>query len=268
VLEGPEGAELKGGIKDLIDSINHAFLDQFRGEEGKHKMQVFITALSKGLHELAQGVEKAEPFIRLATKIGQNIAVGGVWMLAAGLNAVGKAAEFVGRVKEEVGGFIQEILDLLGLGDDTSGAGEELGGNLGDGFVNGIRGKIADVIGAAAAMGEGALDTIKGILGIASPSKEFAWMGDMSAEGFADGMASSDAPEGAAADMGNRALGAAGGSPGGGGGAAQYIFAPQINLPPGSTTEHAAAVNNALQAAYPEFLAMVRRAQREGVIRS
>jgi hypothetical protein len=263
VLEGPSGEALKGGVKELLDAINHAFLDQFRGEEGKQKLKDFARDAASVLHELAVSVKTLQPVIEVVTKLAGAFVLAAGTQFAADLRLVGEAAENLGNVVGWIEYFIDEATELLGLGDQ----GSEAGGSLVDGFVEGIESKASEAVAAAVAMGEGAMSALKGLLGIASPSKEFAWMGAMSAEGFAGGMAANDTVEASAAGMGKAALGAAGApSTGAVGSGGAIVFAPQITLPPGSGAEHAAAVHAALAAAYPEFLALVRRAQREGVL--
>jgi tape measure domain-containing protein len=57
-----------------------------------------------------------------------------------------------------------------------------------DGLVNGIRGGIQRVVGAVTELGSSTLASLKGVLGIKSPSKEFAWLGEMSGAGFNQGL--------------------------------------------------------------------------------
>jgi len=56
-----------------------------------------------------------------------------------------------------------------------------------DGLVAGIRNGIATVTGAVKDLGKGTLDTLKSVLGIHSPSREFAKLGGFAAQGFASG---------------------------------------------------------------------------------
>ena len=62
------------------------------------------------------------------------------------------------------------------------------GTDTGEGYAAGIRATIRSVIDAAGSIASAALNKLKTFLGIASPSKEFAWAGKMSALGFAEGM--------------------------------------------------------------------------------
>jgi tape measure domain-containing protein len=67
----------------------------------------------------------------------------------------------------------------------------ELATSIIDGLVNGIRNGITRVTGAVSELGTETLKSLKGVLGIASPSKEFAFLGEMSGEGFNQGLESS-----------------------------------------------------------------------------
>lgn len=65
---------------------------------------------------------------------------------------------------------------------------ETAGKDSGEGFASGLRSKLDAVCSAAGALASGALNRLKGLLGIASPSKEFAWAGNMSGLGFENGL--------------------------------------------------------------------------------
>jgi hypothetical protein len=117
----------------------------------------------------------------------------------------------------------------------------DMGRNLIMGFVGGIVGSVGSVVDAVKNAVGAAIGAAKSLLGIASPSKVFAGIGDNTAAGFAEGV-SSGAPEAQAAlvsmveppvagvtsptDAGAAAAGAtadaAGSSGGGGGGGANY----------------------------------------------
>lgn len=60
-----------------------------------------------------------------------------------------------------------------------------------DGLVNGIRSGITRVTTAVGELGSATLASLKGVLGIHSPSTEFAWLGEMSGEGFNQGLTNS-----------------------------------------------------------------------------
>ncbi len=62
-----------------------------------------------------------------------------------------------------------------------------LGGAMIDGIVQGIKAGAGRVLDAIKGLGTSAMGALKGVLGIASPSKEFAKLGVFTAEGFAVG---------------------------------------------------------------------------------
>lgn len=64
----------------------------------------------------------------------------------------------------------------------------EVGINLVKGLWNGISNVTGWVLGKIRGFGKSILNGIKGIFGIHSPSKEFAWVGKMNAEGLVEGM--------------------------------------------------------------------------------
>lgn len=57
-----------------------------------------------------------------------------------------------------------------------------------DGLVNGLTGGIGRVVDAAKGLAKGAMDAVKGVLGISSPSKVMMQLGGHTAAGFAGGM--------------------------------------------------------------------------------
>lgn len=64
----------------------------------------------------------------------------------------------------------------------------DVGKNLVEGLWNGINDKVSWITEKIKGFGENVLSSIKGIFGIHSPSKEFAWIGKMCVAGFDDGM--------------------------------------------------------------------------------
>jgi hypothetical protein len=76
-------------------------------------------------------------------------------------------------------GGVSKLLDL-DLGS--------IGAQLVQGLVNGIASGTGLVIDAVRGLGTSAMSTLKGVLGIASPSKEFAKLGGFTASGMAEGI--------------------------------------------------------------------------------
>lgn len=109
-----------------------------------------------------------------------------------------------GRISAFVGNFFSQALTL--------------GTSIIDGMVAGITGGLASVISAVKNVASSAITTAKTTLGIASPSKEFAFLGAMSAEGFERGLElGTGGVVTASSQMATGAAGAAAGLGGGGG---------------------------------------------------
>jgi tape measure domain-containing protein len=85
--------------------------------------------------------------------------------------------------------FVNSIADAI---RNNTQAMKEAGGNLAsaiiDGMTSGIRDGLDAVIHAATGIGGAALDAVKAILGIHSPSKEFKKVGEFVNEGFIEGL--------------------------------------------------------------------------------
>lgn len=111
----------------------------------------------------------------------------------------------------------QLILDFVnGLADTIrrntaamNAAGTNLANAIIDGMTSGIRNGVTNVINAAKNMAQSALNAAKNLLGIHSPSREFAKVGEFSAEGMANGMDdNTDLVVRSAEDMGTAAVNA------------------------------------------------------------
>lgn len=80
-----------------------------------------------------------------------------------------------------MGQIVTEIKNLFSGGDSITAA-------FVDGLIQGITGGVGRAVEAAKGLAKGALDGIKGTLGIASPSKVMAEMGQHTATGFGEGL--------------------------------------------------------------------------------
>lgn len=86
-----------------------------------------------------------------------------------------------------LGGLPARILNGVG---DVIGTLKDKGGDLIQGFINGITGKAGNIVAAIKSTITDKLPRfVKDALGIASPSKLFAWLGRMTGIGFANGLA-------------------------------------------------------------------------------
>jgi len=139
-----------------------------------------------------------------------------VGILTAGLVAAAAALALVGAAFGAVLFAVYKFADvvsdvIVGLITDFSG----YGGRMMQGLVDGITGGASAVVKAVTGAVGGAIDAAKKMLGIASPSKVFAGIGDFTAQGFAEGVeGGSDRARGALEDM---VAPPSGGSIGGGG---------------------------------------------------
>ena len=80
------------------------------------------------------------------------------------------------------------IASIFGLLADIPKMALDIGGNLVKGLWEGISNVKDWVLGKIKGFGESILNGIKGFFGIHSPSTEFAWIGQMNAEGLIQGM--------------------------------------------------------------------------------
>lgn len=109
-------------------------------------------------------------------------------MLEAGLQLLG---ELLNAVVDSQNGFGQVITDLVDLGLQTLWDYVtdmwNMGGDLVQGLIDGIWANISGVGDALMGGLQSAVDDAKAFLGIASPSKLFKWIGEMSMEGLGEG---------------------------------------------------------------------------------
>jgi hypothetical protein len=92
---------------------------------------------------------------------------------------------------------VETVISMFGaVGEAISSAFDALteldfgaiAGSLLDGLVNGIRNGAGIVMDAIKSLGSSMISGLKGVLGIASPSKVFASLGKFTSEGFAEGV--------------------------------------------------------------------------------
>jgi hypothetical protein len=168
----------------------------------------------------------ALPFIVAAAAVVALIAVFGTIidafsqlpeLASAAWNAIaGAASDAWNAVK----GAVQSALDWLTSIDLGS-----VGSAIIDGLVGGIKAAGGAVLSALTGIVGGAIDGVKSLLGIHSPSTVFKKMGGHTAEGFADGIdAGSGGVESAAGDMAGAAVGGAGSAPSRGGSGASIVI--------------------------------------------
>jgi hypothetical protein len=116
--------------------------------------------------------------------------------------------------------FIASMADsMASMATDLGSAAVDIGTNIVAGIVGGLESGRAWIVATVAGLGETIISTVKGVLGIASPSKVMAQMGQHTADGFAVGLdrGSDGVDRAMAAVVEPPGAGAAGGAAGGAG---------------------------------------------------
>lgn len=125
----------------------------------------------------------------------------GAQVVMALIKGIGKLlGKLLGKGAEMVGKVIKGISDSIG---DIKDAGV----NFVKGFIDGIGSMVGKAVDAAANMAKKALESVKGFLGIHSPSREMAALGRFTGQGFANGITGMIGTVGKASDkLANAAL--------------------------------------------------------------
>lgn len=147
---------------------------------------------------------------------------------------IATVAFYEGTIKayEGVAAAFQAVVDFgskaISFIEGLFSGGADIAGNFIDGLVSGIESGAGLVIDAVKGLGTSAMGAIKGVLGIASPSKEMAKLGGHTAAGFAQGV---DKGSGGAQEaMGDMVTPPQASAPSGGGGSAGGTFNIDINV--------------------------------------
>jgi len=248
VLEGGPGAELKGAFKEFFGTLFSVLFGPLNGGDGKARIAAFVHGLAEGIKTaagiirgigdaigtVAGWVQVAMPYIKsmaagFAAIVGPIAAAIGAMsapVIVAVLIGIGAALAPIIAIAAAVGGALYLIGEaVLWLVDQLDGFEfpdlGEVGSQMIDGLVGGIESGAASVVDALVGVCTSAINAAKSALGIASPSRVFAGIGDFTAQGFAAGIAANDAPQAAAESMAQTsalAAAASGGGPGGAGG--------------------------------------------------
>ena len=152
-----------------------------------------ITGGVGGLGTLFEYAGKGIAYFIGALVLGAEIFAffGGILLTIVGTVVAGVAALLgaLGSAAFAVYDFFAGIpAAVSGAGDTLSLAASDAGGNIVDGLAGGIRAKAGAVADAVVAAASNAIAAAKRILGIASPSRVFAQIGDFTAQGFAIGI--------------------------------------------------------------------------------
>lgn len=199
---------LRGAVKPVIDDI-FAFMES---EDGKGLVdgivsgfttlgavvkaawpvvKEFVGAFKEGF---SAAMKPVEPLIAALKKMTgnetqmKNLAIAAQaagtalgFLVAQGIGIAAFAGSVIAGISLVVG-KIRELVTWVTTGGGTLGTG------LISGFVSGITAGAARVVAAIKGVATSALASAKAALGIASPSKEFAFLGEMTSLGFAQGV--------------------------------------------------------------------------------
>jgi len=166
-------AWLSGIAKHLPDIIAGAMSVMIAFLQGiARKLPALITAAVDVVVAFLNGI--ASNLGRIITA-GVNIVVALIEGIANNVSKVVKAVfDLMGSIAEAVGHSPKEMVDV--------------GVQFVKGFINGIGEMVGDAVNAAANMAKKALESVKGFLGIHSPSREMAALGRFTGQGFANGI--------------------------------------------------------------------------------
>lgn len=164
----------------------------------------FITSISNNASRVVTA--GANSIISFATGLGQNagkLLKAGVQIVISFLQGVANSAlKIISAAADVVIDFLNGLAEVIrDKGPELRAAGANIAGAIIDGFTGGLASKAADMAEGVVGAAQGALEAGKDFLGIDSPSKVFAEVGRFVAEGFALGLAGSDAPIAGAHDM-------------------------------------------------------------------
>ena len=302
VMEGPVGVALKASLQEVFAAVSDLFSGINAGD-----VESFLAPIVADFHELAGVIKDNGPELKSFGKMIMAVSSVAIDLVTTALKGMVRIVGQAGDTWETVVGDIEaanasydemaaaidnaeasleamtvdDVIDKIeSLGSSLEDAAENalsdaitVGENMVKGVVQGIEDDASAAISAAEKMATDALAKAKAVLGVESPSTEFAEVGHFSAEGMAKGMAANDNATKAASNMGARALGAAqaasgpgaGGASaaGGGAGAGGGGIVINIVLGPGAGAAQGAAAKAEIDKGLPGWVAMSRRAARD-----
>ena len=149
--------------------------------KGLNAVTTFIQGMGQGDGKLGQ--KAFDVVVKLVTGIIKALPQ----ILSAGLRLMGALLSGIVRgfasIPSKVWGLVKQIPEIIRQIDL-----KDVGRQIIDGLWNGIKGAFDGVIGKVKGMISGLPEAVKKVLGIASPSKVFAEIGEYTGEGFALGI--------------------------------------------------------------------------------
>lgn len=178
---------------ETADKIQRTFKGLFSILEIGEK--ILTTVASKGFGGLSKAAGMLDfDFLEVTAKIGDSIVAFKDFLfsndlIVAGVDAMGKGVKMAAEAFGELYEKVKNIPEVKKFFDDLKNINlEEVGLDIIAGLEKGLqeaKGKVPDVI---LQIGQDILDTIKGVLGIHSPSTEMEAIGEYAVEGFINGI--------------------------------------------------------------------------------
>ncbi len=191
-------------VRAVLAGVFNALVEGFLGVDISGDAADMGGMLKKLLANLKESTPEIKEFAAGVRTIAGAIASLAVWLPKLGgiaipigtgqVSALGDAyMHLASQARDGASGVLASI---AGLGSTiASGASAlltsatSLGSAIIDGLVSGISGGLSAVVSAIKGVASGAIDTAKGVLGIASPSKVFGEIGTFTSLGYAQGIA-------------------------------------------------------------------------------
>lgn len=155
----------------------------------------FIKGVSQKLPDvIVAGVELIISFLAGISSAIPKLIDAGFKLIVDFINALAESVEKnIPLLMTAIGHLVTSIIKGIatGLAEGTSSC-MEAGINMMKGFIQGIESKFSDIVKAAKDVVSGAVDAVKKFLGIHSPSKLMAELGEYSGEGYEEGILSTE----------------------------------------------------------------------------
>jgi len=264
-LENSPGLEkIRKSIESIIDSLKgdlgDKIMKQFDGIFTKLSTIITPENIERWATTFSTALESVGDIATVVSDVG-----GFLWTVIEGVGeALGEAAaevylffEALTELGASIGDSVGEaFVALVNFGDSAIAWVKDLGTNLWQGLRDGILGGVDALTDAVKSLGHGVVDTFKDVLGISSPSKVFAQLGDYSAQGFALGMdrSADRAAESARRSVGD-IVGSVSGANGGITGAGVTVQVTQnFNVGSGTPSEQAAEFGHLVRVEFVKIM--------------
>lgn len=216
---------VRDNIGPMIDIVIDTLLAILAGITAKIPdfIQAGIDIIIGLIDGLAMGIEKNTPRIKQAiinlfkALINAAKEILGIHSPSTVFSTIGKnmilgaiegISSMIGRIKSAISEVIHGAIDKA---REFVGSFASIGGDLINGLASGIRNGVSGAINAVSSLASSVIGQARSLFQINSPSKIFAWMGEMNVLGLANGMLdNSDISDSAAEQTVNSAINAMG----------------------------------------------------------